>query len=48
MSVPYKGSLEEAIEKYDLRYDEELEFPDDVHETEDYLTTVQKIIGVVD
>ncbi len=49
MPTPYSGKLEEQIEKYDLRYDESMEneFGDSVPETEDYLTTVQRIIGVI-
>lgn len=49
-SRTFSGSLEDKIEKYDLRYDylmeQENEFADSVQEEEDYLTTVQKIIGV--
>lgn len=49
MSRTYSGKLEEQIEKYDLRYDESMEneFADDVQGSEDYLTTVQRIIGVI-
>ncbi len=48
MSRTYNGPLEDKIEKYDLRYDESMEneFADDVQGSEDYLTTVQRIIGV--
>ena len=48
MSGTYSGKLEDKIEKYDLRYDESMEneFADSVQDTEDYLTTVQRIIGV--
>ncbi|WP_164997751.1 hypothetical protein [Methanolobus psychrotolerans] len=54
MPVPYSGQLEEQIEKYDLRYDDQIglfqeqKFADDVQEPEDYLTTVQRILAEVD
>lgn len=48
MPGTYSGSLEEKIEKYDLRYDESMEQESEEFadaETEDYLETVQRIIA---
>lgn len=51
MSGIFSGSLEDKIEKYDLRYDYQMEqeamneFADSVQDTEDYLETVKKFIA---